>query len=46
MTHLKDKLVGCIIGGDIGDYIRSLVEGQAGLLDVRIPVSSQTTDDT
>lgn len=46
MIDLNDKILGCIIGGAIGDYIGSPLEGQSGPLEVQIPTSSQITDDT
>jgi len=46
MKPLHDRIVGCIIGGAIGDYIGSPLEGRIGPLNVIIPASSEITDDT
>ena len=46
MVSLHDRAMGCIIGGAIGDYIGSALEGLAGPLEVGIPSASRITDDT
>lgn len=46
MIPLHDRILGCIVGGAIGDYIGSPLEGSRGPIDVRIPLHSAITDDT
>ena len=46
MTSLHDKVLGCIIGGAIGDYVGAPLEGRPGPIEVQVPVHSAITDDT
>lgn len=46
MKPLHDRIMGCIVGGAIGDYIGAPLEGRTGPLDVSIPERSGITDDT
>jgi len=43
---LHDRILGCILGGAIGDYIGSPLEGRPGPVDVKVPAQSEITDDT
>ena len=45
-TSLKDKLLGCIVGGAIGDAIGSYYETMRGISSVKLDVLSGITDDT
>jgi ADP-ribosyl-[dinitrogen reductase] hydrolase len=45
-TSLKDKLLGCIVGGAIGDAIGSYYETMTGISSVNLDVLSGITDDT
>jgi ADP-ribosyl-[dinitrogen reductase] hydrolase len=46
MPTLNDRILGCIVGGAIGDYVGCSLEGRSGPFDVSIPASSRITDDT
>lgn len=46
MISLHDKILGCVLGGAIGDYVGSSLEGRPGPLDVRVPAQSVISDDT
>jgi len=46
MKKLHDGIMGCIVGGAIGDYIGSPLEGRSGSLQPAIPPASEITDDT
>jgi len=46
MLPLNDRILGCIIGGAIGDCVGCPLEGKSGPVDVSIPASSRITDDT
>ncbi|MDH3349568.1 MAG: ADP-ribosylglycohydrolase family protein, partial [Desulfobulbaceae bacterium] len=46
MISLHDRIMGCIVGGAIGDYIGSPLEGRVGPIEVHIPKQSMLTDDT
>jgi ADP-ribosylglycohydrolase len=42
----KDQIIGCIIGGAIGDFIGSPVEGRNPPFEVFVPEKSSISDDT
>jgi ADP-ribosylglycohydrolase len=46
MKPLHDRIMGCIIGGAVGDYIGAPLEGRAGPIEVAVPATSEITDDT
>ncbi len=46
MRPLYDRVLGCIVGGAIGDYVGSPVEGRPGPVDAAVPTHSEITDDT
>ncbi len=46
MTTLHDSILGCIIGGAIGDYVGSPYEGRLVPREICIPKASRLSDDT
>jgi ADP-ribosylglycohydrolase len=46
MTRKTDRLIGCIVGGAIGDGLGSAYEGKDAPFDVKLDVEWRLTDDT
>lgn len=46
MKPIRDRVLGCIVGGAIGDYIGASLEGRPGPIEVGVPRISGITDDT
>lgn len=46
MKSLHDRVMGCIVGGAIGDYVGSPHEGRVGPFTLKMPIHSEITDDT
>lgn len=44
--NFKDSILGCLVGGAIGDYVGSCVEGREGPIEVQITMDSAVSDDT
>lgn len=46
VKYSRDKVMGCIVGGAIGDFLGAPYEGVTGSLEVEIQESSNIIDDT
>ena len=46
MRYMRDNVMGCIVGGAVGDFLGAPYEGTTGPLQSEIPKSSHITDDT